>query len=698
MGTALEVARTYTRAGWRVVPIEFRKKRPPELLAHWQDLRLAETDLGRYFNGAPQNVGVLLGEPSGGLVDIDLDCDEAIAIAPSLLPPTRATFGRKSKPRSHYLYVAPGAELERLLETVVLNGQKKRRTLVEIRSTGGQTVFPGSTHETGEAIEWSEDLPDGTELAEVAARVSPAALREAVLSLAAAVLLVREGVAADTAIATVRRGLRDVPGNAGQHVRRWLGIGEIAPAPAPTPAPPRAESLDEAVARWNADHHRQWPRNSAPCPVCGDNASFGRLPKAPERWSCFSTDHPEEVGLPGVDCFHGDALDIEAFQRHRSRVEVLREDGYLVPRAQQQNTHPNAPTQAAPTPHRPEQARRILTIEARAFVGDDEPDDEETVSPEDWVIPGLVPRAGVTILGGPPKIGKTWVTLDMGISVAVGQPFCGHWPTFKGTVFALLEEDTRRRIQRRLWRLARGRDLDPRALDGLRLNAMSGFRFDREDMLSALEAELAQHRPSLLLIDALARVHGADENDRTGMRAVTVPLQDLCGKYGTAVVLVHHFRKLTKDDEKRPAGEILRGTSDLWALSRSVVGVRRYTDMPGLVIDAAGNEGEIPPSTVVIESGQNERGKPTVRLVYRGEVAGANVGADAKAILRTLRAAGQGGLGTDALRDALKKEAKDENRKAMGSERISAALEHLVGEAVIYRVSSRAPWILRPGA
>ena len=29
--------------------------------------------------------------------------------------------------------------------------------LVELRSTGGQTVFPGSTHESGEAIRWDEE-------------------------------------------------------------------------------------------------------------------------------------------------------------------------------------------------------------------------------------------------------------------------------------------------------------------------------------------------------------------------------------------------------------------------------------------------------------------------------------------------------------------------------------------------------------
>src|SRR5690606_32784070 len=72
------------------------------------------------------NVGVRLGEPSGWLVDVDLDCAEAIALAPMFLPPT-ATFGRLSKPRSHWLYIAAGCRT-----------RKPSRSHVELRSTGSQ--------------------------------------------------------------------------------------------------------------------------------------------------------------------------------------------------------------------------------------------------------------------------------------------------------------------------------------------------------------------------------------------------------------------------------------------------------------------------------------------------------------------------------------------------------------------------------
>jgi hypothetical protein len=58
------------------------------------------------------NVGLLLGPRSGEIVDVDLDCTEALALADLYLFKTGAVFGRATKPRSHRLYVARGAVYE----------------------------------------------------------------------------------------------------------------------------------------------------------------------------------------------------------------------------------------------------------------------------------------------------------------------------------------------------------------------------------------------------------------------------------------------------------------------------------------------------------------------------------------------------------------------------------------------------------
>src|SRR5262245_41546145 len=191
----LAAARSYTLAGCVVVPVPHRSKRPR--LPEWQRLRLGLDDLRSHFNGAPMNIGVLLGASSGGLVDVDLDCPQARQVAALLLPPT-STFGRASAPASHWLYYT-SSSIPRIQTWKDVTGGM----IIEIRGTGHQTVFPGSTHESGEAIAFcGSGAPmqiDAAGLKTAAARVAAASLlarhwpgeggrHEAALELAGALL------------------------------------------------------------------------------------------------------------------------------------------------------------------------------------------------------------------------------------------------------------------------------------------------------------------------------------------------------------------------------------------------------------------------------------------------------------------------------------------------------------------------------
>ncbi|WP_244568039.1 bifunctional DNA primase/polymerase [Bradyrhizobium erythrophlei] len=119
---------------------------------------MTKDNIAKHFNGAKLNVGVQLGPNSKGLTDIDLDCDEAIQLAPYFLPKTPAMFGRKSKATSHLLYTIDDAPTDKAVLKLTDKIGKDAKGIVELRMGGGskgaQTVFPGSTHESGEIIEW----------------------------------------------------------------------------------------------------------------------------------------------------------------------------------------------------------------------------------------------------------------------------------------------------------------------------------------------------------------------------------------------------------------------------------------------------------------------------------------------------------------------------------------------------------------
>src|SRR5262245_22129481 len=150
--TARERAADYVQRGWRPIPVPLKQKGPT--LAGWQRLELDATRLDEHFNGRALNIGVLLGAPSGGLVDVDLDAPEAVALAARFLPATHSHFGRASKRRSHWLYITdPLVRPEKFADPT----GDAAPCLVELRGDRQQTVFPGSIHPSGEPIEWDEN-------------------------------------------------------------------------------------------------------------------------------------------------------------------------------------------------------------------------------------------------------------------------------------------------------------------------------------------------------------------------------------------------------------------------------------------------------------------------------------------------------------------------------------------------------------
>jgi hypothetical protein len=169
-----EAAQKYLQSGWQPIALYPQEKRP--IGDDWQKQNLLPSDLEAAFSDGTRNIGILLGKPSGNLVDVDLDCSEAVDAAKTLLPPTEAISGRKSRSHSHYWYrVDAPVKTERIKD-----GGK---TIIELRSDGAQTMVPPSTHPDGEQVEW---MQQGT-LFEIRAEL----LQTRVRLVAAAVILIR---------------------------------------------------------------------------------------------------------------------------------------------------------------------------------------------------------------------------------------------------------------------------------------------------------------------------------------------------------------------------------------------------------------------------------------------------------------------------------------------------------------------------
>ncbi|MCE9560426.1 MAG: DUF3987 domain-containing protein [Planctomycetes bacterium] len=183
-GTPMDVrsaALAFLAAGYAPLPLPPRSKRPT--VADWPRLRLAPSDVDTMF-AADANLGLILGEPSGGLVDIDLDCVEAVRAASILMPRTGMISGRKSSPHSHrwYRVDSPPTKAAESFDDPVATAAESRR-IIELRGGGGQTMTPPSIHPSGERCVWHEHGEP--------AHVNLETLRTAVRGVAAAALLGR---------------------------------------------------------------------------------------------------------------------------------------------------------------------------------------------------------------------------------------------------------------------------------------------------------------------------------------------------------------------------------------------------------------------------------------------------------------------------------------------------------------------------
>jgi hypothetical protein len=134
------------------VPVP-RGEKAPRCLG-WPDIRLSPDELQRHLDSGG-NVAMRLGPASDDIVDADLDCSEALVLADIYLPATQAEFGRASKPRSHRLYIAPGAIFASFADPT--DGSM----LLELRADGRDggahlTLIPPSVTD-GERREWRGD-------------------------------------------------------------------------------------------------------------------------------------------------------------------------------------------------------------------------------------------------------------------------------------------------------------------------------------------------------------------------------------------------------------------------------------------------------------------------------------------------------------------------------------------------------------
>jgi len=194
-------------------------------------------------------------------------------------------------------------------------------------------------------------------------------------------------------------------------------------------------------------------------------------------------------------------------------------------------------------------------------------------NPQRWLVEELWGDSSVGVIGGAPKCSKTWLGLDLALSVATGTACLGRYAVPRpGPVLIYLAEDALAVVRERVEGMARHRGLE---LNGVAIHVITApsLRLDRPPHRNRLLETAKQLRPRLLLLDPLVRLHAVDENDAGQVAELLAYFRLLQRQLDLSVILVHHTRKNAPGGVA--AGQGLRGSSDLHAFGDSNLYLRR---------------------------------------------------------------------------------------------------------------------------
>lgn len=197
-------------------------------------------------------------------------------------------------------------------------------------------------------------------------------------------------------------------------------------------------------------------------------------------------------------------------------------------------------------------------------------------APIKYVIPGYVAE-GLTLLGGRPKLGKSWLALDFGIAVASGGQSLGV-ECVQGDALYLALEDNQRRLQDRL-KVVLPKFQRP---DMSRLSLLTEAPKIGAGLIEALDAWRRNvDDPRLVIIDTLAMVRAEKKRNQDSYSAdyeALSPLQRYASEHRLAIVVVTHVRKAEAEDPL----EMISGTNGLTGAADSIMILNRTADGPKL--------------------------------------------------------------------------------------------------------------------
>lgn len=216
---------------------------------------------------------------------------------------------------------------------------------------------------------------------------------------------------------------------------------------------------------------------------------------------------------------------------------------------------------------RPPEAIQKLFVPAPQFVA-------QAPQQIDWLVEGIIERSANGFFSAVPKGGKSWVAVDLAISLALGCDWLGFHIPRPARVALVSREDNPALTAFRIKHLFVGKTCAAPALleSNLHVNSRrqsAELMIDNPEQMEELMTALNTLRPEFVIFDVFNVLHCADENDNQEMRTVLRQLSRIQAEIGCGIAVVHHYNK----SDYGSMTQRLRGSSAIAGWAEWLIGI-----------------------------------------------------------------------------------------------------------------------------
>jgi len=181
-----------------------------------------------------------------------------------------------------------------------------------------------------------------------------------------------------------------------------------------------------------------------------------------------------------------------------------------------------------------------------------------------WFVDKIVPEKSIVFFGGTSGSYKTWIAMNLAMSIASGTKFLNEFETIKSNVLYIDEENGELTLYERTKLIQNGGDFPEDSFENISLSVFQNFHLDNPSCVKKLNELIEKSNPSLIIFDSMVRCMEGDENKAEEVRRVFENLKKIL-QTGLSILILHHTTKGGK------GLNALRGSGDFAAFSDVVL-------------------------------------------------------------------------------------------------------------------------------